>query len=162
MCFMGNGLNDTSIHFPGLTPQGLTPGSYVYTHLQTHHLITDLLAEEREAACEGKDGRYRISNGPGMKRFLIFRLAAFQWNGALALISAPGSIIGVSLRSVWPPQSTPIMELHSMWRNIRKHTDFNKSNKDLKYRKTTYKRKSLRRHCIEWWHQRGNDEERNY
>lgn len=35
-----------------------------------------------------------------MKRFLIFRLAAFQWAGALrgapALIPAPGSIISVS------------------------------------------------------------------
>lgn len=57
----------------------------------------------------GEDWRYRISNGPGMKRFLIFRLAAFQWTGALnsvqALIAAPGSIIGVSCGSPWPPQS---------------------------------------------------------
>lgn len=44
-----------------------------------------------------------------MKRFLIFRLAAFQWAGALhgaqALIPAPGSIIGVSRRSPGPRRS---------------------------------------------------------
>lgn len=56
-----------------------------------------------------EDWSYRISNGAGMKRFLIFRLAAFQWAGALhgaqALISAPGSIIGVSRRSPGPRRS---------------------------------------------------------
>lgn len=43
-----------------------------------------------------------------MKRFLIFRLAAFQWtcvlHGAQALTPAPGSIIGVSCRSPWTSQ----------------------------------------------------------
>lgn len=59
-----------------------------------------------EVAGEEEDWSYRISNGAGMKRFLIFRLAAFQWagapHGAQALIPAPGSIIGVSSRSPRP------------------------------------------------------------
>lgn len=50
----------------------------------------------------GEDRSYRISNGSGMKRFLIFRLAAFQWTGVLssvqALIPAKGSIIRCQLR----------------------------------------------------------------
>lgn len=79
---------------------------HVHTHAQTHHLIADLLAGER-CSSKGKIGD-RISNGPGMKRFLIFRLAAFQWtavlNGVQALIPAPGSIICVSCRSPWSPQ----------------------------------------------------------
>lgn len=51
------------------------------TRARIHHLIADLLAGVGggRGACVGEDWRYRISNGPGMKRFLIFRLAAFQW-----------------------------------------------------------------------------------
>lgn len=67
------------------------------------------LAED-EGEGEEEDWSYRISNGAGMKRFLIFRLAAFQWAGALhgaqALIPAPGSIIGVSSRSPRPRKPT--------------------------------------------------------
>lgn len=62
---------------------------------------------------EEENWSYRISNGAGMKRFLIFRLAAFQWAGALhgaqALIPAPGSIIGVSSRSPRPRKPTEMV-----------------------------------------------------
>lgn len=66
--------------------------------------------EEKEEEREEEDWSYRISNGAGMKRFLIFRLAAFQWAGALhaaqALIPAAGSIIGVSSGSQRPRKPT--------------------------------------------------------
>lgn len=106
---MGSVIGD-SLHpqFPQQIPQGhATTIVYTHTHSQKHHLITDLLAEEK-APVRGEGRRYRISNEPGMKRFLIFRLAVFQWagvlNGAQTLIPAPGSIIGVSCRSPWSPQ----------------------------------------------------------
>lgn len=69
-------------------------------------VVVAVAEEEREE----EDWSYRISNGAGMKRFLIFRLAAFQWAGALhaaqALIPAAGSIIGVSSGSPRPRKPT--------------------------------------------------------
>lgn len=51
--------------------------AYIYTHVLKCHSFIDVLAEENGLR-KGEDGRYRISNGAGMKRFLIFHLAAFQ------------------------------------------------------------------------------------
>ena len=105
-----------SPQLPELIPQGHTPTAmYIHTHTHTHTntSFNYWFIGWGKVPARREDGRYRISNGPGMKRFLIFRLAAFQWTGALtgaqALIPAPGSIIGVSCRSPRPPQSTPIM-----------------------------------------------------
>ena len=108
------------------------PRTHTYRHVHTHtrtHTNTSFnywFIGWGKVPVRGEDGRYRISNGPGMKRFLIFRLAAFQWTGALtgaqALIPAPGSIIGVSCRSPRPPQSTPIMRAPVPHTHTHTHT----------------------------------------
>lgn len=108
MCLFG-GWAVFSLHpnCPSWYPKDMQLPLCTYTHTHTNTSFNYWFIGWGKVPAQGEDWSYRISNGPGMKRFLIFRLAAFQWtgvlNGAQALIPAPGSIIGVSCRSPWPP-----------------------------------------------------------
>lgn len=107
---MLGGMGGCTGHMHILSPQGQQKGpSCACTHTHINTQFNYRFIGQRKVDAWGEDERYRISNGPGMKRFLIFRLAAFQWTGALscvqALIPAPGSIIGVSCGSLWLPHA---------------------------------------------------------